>query len=96
MNWNEMMGKRFVIVLVLGAIVSAVMVNGCLGRAGPGGGGIPPPPRRAGRFRGKAAVSMEVAEKREAKALEPATRRGAALHPWRLTGPLIEFAAGRG
>lgn len=86
MNWNEMMGKRFVFVLVLGAIVSAVMVNGCLSRAGPGGGGIPPPPRRAGRFRGKAAE----------KAPEPAARRGAALHPWRLTGPLIEFAAGRG
>jgi len=39
MIWKEMMGKRFVIVLVLGAIVSAVMVNGYLGRAGPGSGG---------------------------------------------------------
>ena len=57
MNWNEMTGKRFVFVPVLRAIVSAVMVNGCLSRAGPGGGGIPHPPRRAGRFRGKAVVS---------------------------------------
>lgn len=96
MNWKEMMGKRFVIVLVLGAIVSAVIVNGCLGRAGPGGGGIPPPPRRAGRFRGKAVVSAAPVVRAEEKVPEPAARRGAALHPWRLTRPLIEFAAGRG
>ena len=79
MSRKEMMAKMFVTVLVKRAILSAAMVNGYLGRAGPCNGQNSDP----------AAVSTETV----AKATEPAARLGAVLQPWRSTRVLIEFAA---
>ena len=53
MSWKEMMAKMFVTVPVKRAILSAAMVNGYLGRAGPGNGGDSDP----------AAVNREISRK---------------------------------